>query len=102
MLRRRTKSVFEQRRVLAATLVDQHPGAATTGANIGGTRLVDWHLVRASRVTPARAASPCQASRSALARCETRCTNASTRSDASSARVAADITSWAPSSCSGT
>lgn len=31
-------------RPLVATLVDHHPRATTTGANIGGTRTVDWTL----------------------------------------------------------
>jgi hypothetical protein len=31
-------------RPLVATLVDHHPRATTTGANIGGTRAVDWAL----------------------------------------------------------
>ncbi|HEY9025111.1 MAG TPA: DUF5990 family protein [Burkholderiaceae bacterium] len=31
-------------RPLAATLVDRHPRATSTGANIGGTRHVDWRV----------------------------------------------------------
>ncbi len=31
-------------RLLAATLVDRHPRATSTGANIGGTRQVAWTL----------------------------------------------------------
>ena len=31
-----------RRRPLVATLVDHHPKATSTGANIGGTRPVDW------------------------------------------------------------
>jgi hypothetical protein len=37
-------TAIAQRRALAATLVDHHPKATSTGANIGGTRPVDWTL----------------------------------------------------------
>ena len=35
-------AAIAQRRVVATTLVDHHPRAAMTGANIGGTRSVAW------------------------------------------------------------
>jgi len=35
-------AAIAQRQVLATTLVDHHPRATTTGANIGGTRQVAW------------------------------------------------------------
>ncbi len=35
-------AAIARKRVLAATLVDHHPRATTTGANIGGTRQVAW------------------------------------------------------------
>ena len=35
-------AAIAQQRVLAATLVDHHPRATSTGANIGGTRAVAW------------------------------------------------------------
>lgn len=37
-------AAIAQQRVLAATLVDHHPKATTTGANIGGTRPMAWRL----------------------------------------------------------
>jgi hypothetical protein len=37
-------AAIAQSRALAATLVDHHPKATTTGANIGGTRPVAWTL----------------------------------------------------------
>ncbi len=38
------REAIDRRRTLTATLVDHHPRATTTGANIGGTRSVAWSL----------------------------------------------------------
>ena len=37
-------AALARQQVLAATLVDHHPRATSTGANIGGTRAVTWAI----------------------------------------------------------